>query len=403
MRTATGAGSTPRWARIGDPWDLATDIGPVIDDEARERIETYCHAAERDGLLLKRLTASGKGRFVPPTVLRVEGIENLAEEVFGPVLHVATYDVCAIDAVVDAINAAGYGLTFGLHTRIDDRVPHVVDRVRAGNIYVNRNQIGAAVGSQPFGGEAASGTGPKAGGPHYVRRLMDGAAATGGAPSGAVLDEASLAAGIAESARGLATRPHRRGETGHSRTAFTGGSGSTGRVPHGDDVNAGSIPGVDDARIRRFRFAPLDLPGPTGESNRLSFAPRGVVLCLGPGAATAKAQAATALDAGNAVVVVAHGATAALESLVAKPRIAILDGQLDPETLAAVGGIAAVACSADRGVLAAIRKALARRPGPIPPLITEPDAAERYVLERHVCTDTTAAGGNASLLAQADA
>ena len=103
------------------------------------------------------------------------------------------------------------------------------------------------------------------------------------------------------------------------------------------------------------------------------------------------------------MVVVAHGATAALESLVAEPRIAILDGQLDPETLAAVDGIAAVACSADRGVLAAIRKALARRPGPILPLITEPAAAERYVLERHVRADTTAADGNASLPAQADA
>ena len=103
---------------------------------------------------MKRLAAPEEGRFVPPTVLRVDGIEALGEEIFGPVLHVATFDADRIDAVVDAVNAAGYGLTFGLHSRIDDRVQHVVDRVRAGNIYVNRNQIGAVVGSQPFGAKA---------------------------------------------------------------------------------------------------------------------------------------------------------------------------------------------------------------------------------------------------------
>ena len=388
--------------RVGDPRDLATDVGPVIDDEARERIEAYCHDAERDGRTLKRLAAPGKGRFVPPTVLRVEGIEALSEEIFGPVLHVATYDADALDAVVDAINAAGYGLTFGLHTRIDDRVQHVVDRVRAGNIYVNRNQIGAVVGSQPFGGEAASGTGPKAGGPHYLPRLMSGAAPAGGMPAGELVDEAALAVAIAGTAGGSMSRPHRRGPTERSPSALRCDSGSTGNDRRDDERSAANIHRGDDGRGEHFQFAPLDLPGPTGESNRLSFAPRGVVLCLGPGAAVAKAQAVTALDAGNAVVVVAQGATAALASLVAEPRIAVLDGRIDPETLAAVDGIAAVACSADRDVLAAVRNALARHPGPILPLITEPTAAERYVLERHVCVDTTAAGGNASLLAEAD-
>ena len=219
--------------------------------------------------MLKRLAAPEYGIFVPPTVLRVEGIEALAEEVFGPVLHVATFGADEIDDVVDAINGSGYGLTFGLHTRIDDRVQHIVDRVRVGNIYVNRNQIGAVVGSQPFGGEGLSGTGPKAGGPHYVRRLMARAAPAGGAPAGAVVDEALLGAAIADAVRGLAARPRRRGTGTH-----TGGRG-----------------GVS--------FSPLELPGPTGESNRLSFAPRGAVLCLGPGAEAVQAQVATARAAGK--------------------------------------------------------------------------------------------------------
>ena len=392
--------------RVGDPWDLATDLGPVIDDEARERIELYCHDAERDGRLLKRLTTPVKGRFVPPTVLRVEGIEALAGEIFGPVLHVATYDADAIDAVVDAINAAGRGLTFGLHTRIDDRVQHIVDRVRAGNIYVNRNQIGAVVGSQPFGGEGLSGTGPKAGGPHYVRRLTCGGAASGGAPSGAAVDGSRLAGAVTQAARGLTVPPLRGGRTGRAGNDDGGvpeGSGGSGDVEHDDESATESVRPGDDNFIDHSRLEPLDLPCSTGESNRLSFAPRGVVLCLGCGAATARAQIATALDAGNAVVAVADGATASLASFVPNHRVVVLDGQVAPELLATVEGVAAVACSADHAVLVRMRVALARRPGPILPLITEPTAVERYVLERHVCVDTTAAGGNASLLAQAEA
>ena len=350
--------------RIGDPWDLATDIGPVIDADARDRIEAHCADAEREGRLLKRLAAPGDGTFVPPTLLRVAGIAALDEEIFGPVLHVASFGADEIDTVVDAVNRAGYGLTFGLHTRIDDRVQHIVDRVRAGNIYVNRNQIGAVVGSQPFGGEGLSGTGPKAGGPYYVRRLTAGAAPAGARSSGAVINEALLAAAIAGGGRAPAAGTH---------------------------------------RVEGGRFAPLDLPGPTGESNRLSFAPRGVVLCLGPGASASavRAQVAAAREAGNAVVAVADGASAALTAHATDPLVVVLDGQVEPGVLTTLHGIAAVACGAGRDALAAMRAALARRPGPILPLITEPDAPERYVLERHLCVDTTAAGGNASLLAAA--
>ncbi|MEO0800635.1 MAG: aldehyde dehydrogenase family protein, partial [Pseudomonadota bacterium] len=118
------------------------------------------------------LTSPADGTFVPPTLIRVNGITDLETEVFGPVLHIATFAADEIDHVINEINATGYGLTFGLHTRIDDRVEAVTQRIRAGNIYVNRNQIGAVVGSQPFGGMGLSGTGPKAGGPNYVPRFF---------------------------------------------------------------------------------------------------------------------------------------------------------------------------------------------------------------------------------------
>src|SRR5690606_1739113 len=157
---------------VGDPWSLATDVGPVIDADAREKIESHVAEWARRGRLLKRATAPAGGLFVAPAVIRVDSIADLGEEIFGPVLHVATFEADDIDRVADAVNATGYGLTFGLHTRIDDRVQQVVDRIRAGNVYVNRNQIGAVVGCQPFGGEGLSGTGPKAGGPFYVRRFM---------------------------------------------------------------------------------------------------------------------------------------------------------------------------------------------------------------------------------------
>ena len=153
---------------LGDPSDFATDIGPVIDAGAKSKIDAYVQAAKTGGRLIKQLPAPVSGHFVGPAMIRVSGIADLAEEIFGPVLHVASFEVEDLDGVIDAINASGYGLTFGLHSRIDGRVQHIVDRVDVGNIYVNRNQIGAVVGSQPFGGHGLSGTGPKAGGVRYL-------------------------------------------------------------------------------------------------------------------------------------------------------------------------------------------------------------------------------------------
>ncbi len=159
---------------IGDPADLATDVGPVIDPDAQARLERHvarCIASERPVTRLPVPPGLEKGCFVAPTIVEIGGIGDLSREHFGPVLHVARFKASELAQVVEDINASGYGLTLGLHSRIAETRRFVQSRARVGNFYVNRNQIGAVVESQPFGGEGLSGTGPKAGGPHYLARF----------------------------------------------------------------------------------------------------------------------------------------------------------------------------------------------------------------------------------------
>ena len=157
-----------RELRVGDPREIETDIGPVIDAEARDRLLAHT-ASLRPPLFIGDAPTSGL--FVPPQIHELPRIGALTEEVFGPVLHVVRYKAGALDAVLDEIDAMGFGLTLGIHSRIDATVARIVARLSIGNVYVNRNMIGAVVGSQPFGGSGLSGTGPKAGGPHYLARF----------------------------------------------------------------------------------------------------------------------------------------------------------------------------------------------------------------------------------------
>ncbi len=160
--------------RTGNPDRLSTDVGPVISREAADRIDAHIGGmrAASHRITQGPLDASAaNGIFIPPTLIELDRIEQLRQEVFGPVLHVVRYARAELDRIIETINALGYGLTFGLHTRLDETIDFVTARIRAGNVYVNRNIIGAVVGVQPFGGQGLSGTGPKAGGPLYVRRL----------------------------------------------------------------------------------------------------------------------------------------------------------------------------------------------------------------------------------------
>ncbi|WP_240097273.1 bifunctional proline dehydrogenase/L-glutamate gamma-semialdehyde dehydrogenase PutA [Thermomonas flagellata] len=160
--------------KVGDPALLSTDVGPVIDADACQVLAAHAGRMDREARLIARTPlppATEHGTFFPPTAWELRSIAQLDREKFGPALHVVRWKAEELDAVVDAINATGYGLTLGIHSRIDATVERIVARAKVGNIYVNRNQIGAVVGVQPFGGQGLSGTGPKAGGPHYLPRF----------------------------------------------------------------------------------------------------------------------------------------------------------------------------------------------------------------------------------------
>ena len=229
-----------------------------------------------------------------------------------------------------------------MHTRIDDRVEHITSRLNVGNIYVNRNQIGAVVGSQPFGGEGMSGTGPKAGGPHYVSRLKK------------------------------SPLPEHR-------------------LVRGDHIDPAKVQvALDEAYTDTHTpLETINMPGPTGESNRWSTFARGTILCLGPTKADTAKQSKIAQQMGCAVVCVAPG----LDTSVG------LSGFLARQALSILSGFDAVALWSGIEDLRAARQALAERKGPLLPLISTSDMKQFCVLERHLCIDTTAAGGNASLLA----
>lgn len=328
---------------VGTPWSFDTDVGPVIDARAHDAINAYIRSAEEDGRVLHKGTAPTAGYFVTPTVIKVVGIEDLEREVFGPVLHVATFKAGEIDRVIDAVNNCGYGLTFGLHTRINERIERVRARVNVGNFYVNRNQIGAIVGSQPFGGESLSGTGPKAGGPHYIGRFFK---------------EDSVSAPRADASP----------------------------VPLQTLQDAIAKAGKKE----RVALSTVSMPGPTGELNELSTYARGLVLCLGPTVEFAEEQARLAKSQGCEAIIVAPGAE----------QGGGLDGVLDSHTLEKTEGFDAVAFWGDVKSAKVIRTSLAARKGTLIPLLTSKQMAEWCVLERHICVDTTAAGGNASLLAE---
>ena len=168
------AGAT-KCLQLGDPIDYATDVGPVIDDDAQQRLEAHKARMHREAKTViydePIPEACRVGTFVSPAIFEIDRLNQLEHEVFGPILHILRYQQGHLDKVCAAINETGYGLTLGIHSRIEAVADYISDHAQVGNIYVNRDQIGAVVGAQPFGGQGLSGTGPKAGGPNYLARF----------------------------------------------------------------------------------------------------------------------------------------------------------------------------------------------------------------------------------------
>ncbi|MEW6769706.1 MAG: bifunctional proline dehydrogenase/L-glutamate gamma-semialdehyde dehydrogenase PutA [Pseudomonadota bacterium] len=160
-----------RELKVGDPFDPATHVGPVIDAEAKQKLDAHIARMKQAARVHFAGEAPASGNFVAPHIFELKAADELREEIFGPILHVVRYKSGDFDRVLQSVAATGYGLTFGIHSRIDDTIETAIGRLQTGNIYVNRNMIGAVVGVQPFGGHGLSGTGPKAGGPHYLARL----------------------------------------------------------------------------------------------------------------------------------------------------------------------------------------------------------------------------------------
>ena len=376
--------------KLGDAALLATDVGPPIDAEAHAHITRHVERLRREARLIAETPrGQASATHIAPIAFELARIADMREEIFGPVLHVVRWGG-EVDAVVAQINALGYGLTLGVQTRIDSRAARIADTARIGNVYVNRNMIGAVVGVQPFGGEGLSGTGPKAGGPHYLDRFaaLPPDAAEGGTwalePAAAAPDLRALArAHEAWSARTLAER-----------------------VAVVRKVAA-------SAERASSALADQALPGPTGESNTLRLHPRGIFAVLARDASDADTRAAlaAALVAGNGVALVGAANGHALRT--AFVAAGVPDAAITLWPADAAAGLLAHAelagvCLAAPGAQAAraVTRALAARGGAILPLITRaelqgPNRLGRFCAEQTLTINTAAAGGNAELLAAA--
>jgi len=342
---------------VGNPDRLSTDVGPVITDEARDGILAHIEAMRRAGRRVHQAPLREEcrhGSFVPPTVIEIDNVAELRREVFGPVLHVLCFPRERLDALVDAVNATGYGLTFGVHSRIDERIAQVATRVQAGNVYVNRNLVGAVVGVQPFGGHGLSGTGPKAGGPLYLRRLLAACPPASGLPAG------------------------RAPEAARAWIAWLEAQGEAALAAEARALLAATPFGVE-----------IELAGPVGERNLYATEARGAVLCLGGSRQEVLRAVSAALVTGNRAVV-APGSLGELAGL--RPWVA--EDTSDR--------VQAVLCGGRPEMLLAQAGQLAAADGPIVALhALRPEGGfllDMLVQERATSINTAAAGGNANLM-----
>ena len=354
--------------RVGNPDRLVTDIGPVIDAEAQKNLLQHITMMRDKAISVFSLDlpeACRLGTFVAPTVIEIASLNELKKEVFGPVLHILRFKRDQLPNLIEQINGTGFGLTLGIHSRIDETINFITSRAHVGNIYVNRNIVGAVVGVQPFGGEGKSGTGPKAGGPLYLKRL-----------------QRTPQIGLG-------------GHTVYERQAPTPLEAfmvwaKTKNLPHLSTL------GEQYMHQNPYKMTQV-LPGPTGERNTLSFAPRGTIFCAATTLDCLLNQLAATLATGNIAVI-------------PQASFALLPGDF-PDTLRsfirtgeAVDSHAQIAL-VEGSLVATYKAQFAKQEGAIVSVIETHEKTEvplwRLVAERALCVNTTAAGGNASLMSMA--
>ncbi|HWT37281.1 MAG TPA: bifunctional proline dehydrogenase/L-glutamate gamma-semialdehyde dehydrogenase PutA, partial [Paraburkholderia sp.] len=379
---------------VGNPDRLSIDVGPVIDAEAKRGIDAHIAGMREKGRKVTQLPAPdgcAAGTFVPPTLIELDSIDELKREVFGPVLHVVRYRRSALDKLLEQIRATGYGLTLGIHTRIDETIAHVIGRAHVGNIYVNRNVIGAVVGVQPFGGEGLSGTGPKAGGALYLQRLL--ATRPAGLPK-------SLAQTLmVEGSQGAAQNAAQSGMAASDNPAAALTTLRDWLIAEREPVLAARC----DGYLSHIPAgATAVLTGPTGERNTYTLGARGTVLCVASTASGARVQFAAALATGN---------KALFEGAAGEQLYAALPASLKQYASVkknAEASFDAALFEGDSDELLTLVKDIAKRAGPIVSVQgvaaralesgDEDYALERLLTERSVSVNTAAAGGNANLM-----
>ncbi|MBL0141009.1 MAG: L-glutamate gamma-semialdehyde dehydrogenase [Betaproteobacteria bacterium] len=391
---------------MGDPAHLSTDVGPIIDAAAKTGLDAHVSHLERTAKLVARAPMPGglQGHFIAPVAFEIGYIRDLEREVFGPVLHIVRFKGAELARVVDEINATGYGLTLGIHSRLDSTIDFIVDRARVGNIYVNRNIVGAVVGVQPFGGEGKSGTGPKAGGPQYLRALVRERTSEAAPPPFAppVVNTAAATAFDAAIKALAGAEPGLR--------AIDRGKVLATLATQGGEIVAAlardCAAALDDGKER-------ELPGPTGERNTWRTHPLGLAVALGNESGHALVwlgQAMAAIAAGNPVLLVPGGDTSDAERIASWvrsagwPAIAVTRA---PLTQCSRLPNLAVVVAGSRSMAASAAPVLAARAGARIPVVEPAGSAWRYPVwrletERTVSVNTVAAGGNAHLLAQMD-
>ncbi|WP_342222003.1 trifunctional transcriptional regulator/proline dehydrogenase/L-glutamate gamma-semialdehyde dehydrogenase [Candidatus Fukatsuia endosymbiont of Tuberolachnus salignus] len=380
--------------RMGNPERLSTDIGPVITRVAKEDIESHIQAMRIKGRKVYQAARPNacderewqRGTFIRPTLIELENFEELQKEVFGPVLHVVRFQRQDLDALVDKINATGYGLTLGIHTRIDETVLRVTERAKVGNIYVNRNIVGAVVGVQPFGGEGLSGTGPKAGGPLYLYRLLSQR------PKEALVT--TLARQDDQQVQDVSGREPLLAAHRALMQFLSTRQKKEQQQPEWLPLAQGYAELAQGGTVRL-------LPGPTGERNTYALLPRERVLCLADNQDDMLIQLAAVLAVGSQVLWVDSGLQKELFRQLPAAVQSHIRFSHDWKTSNIL--FDAVIFHGDTEQLRTLCEQISQRDGPIISVqgFTRGETnilLERLLIEHTLSVNTAAAGGNASLM-----